>query len=221
MFMIRRIRGIVAIAGVVLAGAGVTPTTARAQAKFELTPFVGSYYPLAKVCTNCDSSGSNLNGRQVNAAAIGGRLTYWLSRTVGIEGSFGYTPSRIEVRIDSAGFGAASSAKGHVLLASGRLLFRPARTNLHFILGGGIVTRGGAAWTTAHTNKGTKLTSVGGVLGVGVHASVTPKFALEFSAEGNFYSFDPKFAPNPNSSNGSKLQSDLLISVGVPITLSR
>jgi len=57
-----------------------------------------------------------------------------------------------------------------------------------------------------------------------VRASVTPKFALNLSAELNFYSFDPRLAtttsPAPNSSNGSKLQADLLVTIGVPITLS-
>lgn len=229
--MIKRIRGTVAIAGLVLAGAVVTPSVARAQAKFEFTPFLGSYYALTKMCSDCNNNGdgSNLTSHQVNAAAIGGRLTYWLSRTMGIEGSFTYTPSRVEERADSAGFGIAFSGKGRVMLASGRVLFQPERTNLHFIVGAGIVSRGDTVWTAIKTNspdgKGAKLTSVAGILGVGVRASVTPKFALNVSAEAAIYSFDPRFgeqtSPAPNSANGGKLQADLLVSVGVPITLSK
>jgi hypothetical protein len=229
--MIRRIRGTVAIAGVVLAAAVVMPSAARAQAKFELTPFLGSYYALTNMCKDCNNNGdgSNLAGHQVSSAAIGARLTYWISRTMGIEGSFAYTPSRAEERVDSAGFGLAFSGKGRVLLASGRLLFRPQRTNLHFIVGAGIVSRGDTVWkgvkATSPDGVGAKLTSVAGILGVGVHASVTPKFALNVSAETAFYSFDPRFgqvtSPTPNSANGGKLQADLLVSVGIPITLSK
>jgi hypothetical protein len=229
--MIRRIHGTVAIAGLVLASAVVTPGTARAQATFELTPFLGSYYALTKMCTDCNNNGdaSNLTSHQVNAATIGGRLTYWVSRTVGIEGSFSYAPSRAEERAEVSGFGLAVSGKGRLLLASGRLLYRPQRTNLHFIIGAGIISRGDTVWQAFKENApdtvGAKLTSVAGILGAGVRASVTPKFALNVSAEVNLYSFDPRLgqqtSPTNNSANGGKLQADLVISVGVPITLSK
>lgn len=220
--MIKRIGRTVAIAGVVLAGAVMTPQAARAQAKFELTPFVGSFYPLAKMCSDCNNDGSNVRGQLLNSAVLGGRLTYWFSPTMGFEASGAYTPSRVQVSAaDTTGFVLGASAKGNVLLMSGRLLFRPARTNLHFIVGGGIVHRGGNVWSTAHDSAGTKITSPAGILGIGVRAAVTPKFALNVSAEGNFYSFDPKLGPSGNDSNGSKLQADFVVAVGVPIILSR
>jgi hypothetical protein len=220
--MIKRIRRTVAIAWLLLAGAVVTPGAARAQAKFELTPFVGSFYPLAKMCTDCNNDGGNIRGQLLSSAVVGGRLTYWFSHTLGFEADGAYTPSRIQVSVpDTTGFVIGASAKGSVLLASGRLLFRPARTNLHFIIGGGIVHRGGNVWSTAHDSSGTKVTSPAGILGIGVRAAVTPKFALTVSAEGNFYSFDPKFGPSGNDSNGSKLQADFVVAVGVPIILSR
>jgi hypothetical protein len=222
--MIKRLGRLLVIPGLLLGTTLATPRAASAQAKLEVTPFLGSFYALAKMCTDCnaDNDGSNFEGRQLNSAAFGGRVTYWISRTIGVEGSFGYAPSRVEEREDSPqGFSAAASAKGSIMLANGRFLFRPARTNLHFILGGGIVTRGGDLWKLLKDNQGTKLTSVGAVLGMGVRASVTPKFALNISAEGNFYSFDPSFGVGIDPSNGSKLQADLLVSVGIPIGLSR
>jgi hypothetical protein len=220
--MIRRIHGAVAIAGLVLASAVVTPGAARAQAKFELTPFVGSFYPLAKMCTDCNKDGNNIRGQLLSSAVLGGRLTYWFSPTMGFEASGAYTPSRIQVSAaDTTGFVFGASAKGNVLLMSGRLLYRPARTNLHFIIGGGIVHRGGNVWSTAHDSAGTKITSPAGILGIGVRAAVTPKFALNVSAEGNFYSFDPKLGPTGNESNGGKLQADFVVAVGVPIILSK
>lgn len=222
--MIKRLGRLLVIPAVLLGSTVATPRAAGAQAKLEVTPFLGSFYALAKMCTDCNANndGTNFEGRQLNAAAFGGRLSYWVSRTIGIEAAFGYSPSRPEEREDSpSGFSTAASAKGSIMLANGRLLFRPARTNLHFILGGGIVTRGGDLWKLLKDNQGTKLTSVGAVLGLGVRASVTPKFALNISAEGNFYSFDPTFGVGADPSNGTKLQADLLVSVGVPIGLSR
>ncbi len=220
--MTKRIRGAVAIAGLVVASAVVTPGAARGQAKFELTPFVGSFYPLAKMCTDCNNNSTNIRGQLLSSAVVGGRLTYWFSHTMAFEASGAYTPSRIQVSAqDTTGFVLGASAKGNVLLMSGRLLYRPARTNLHFIIGGGIVHRGGNVWSTAHDSSGTKVTSPAGILGIGVRAAVTPKFALTVSAEGNFYSFDPRLGPSGNQANGGKLQADFVVAVGVPITLSR
>src|SRR5216683_2785871 len=96
--MTRRIRGTAAIAAAMVAGAIVTPSAARAQAKFELTPFVGSYYPIAKLCSDCNniSDGTNYIGRQLNSFALGGGLSYWVSRTMAIAASFSWSPSRVE-----------------------------------------------------------------------------------------------------------------------------
>jgi hypothetical protein len=206
----------------ILAGTALTvPGAARAQAKVELSPFIGSFYPLAKMCTDCGNDASNVRGRLTNSAAIGARVSYSVSRTMGIEVSGAFTPSRVELSAqDTTGFAIAASAKGTALLASGRVLFRPARTNLFFIVGGGIVHRGGDQWKLQHDSVGTKLTSVAGILGLGVRAAVTPKFALLVSAEANLYSFDPKLGPTGDESNGSKLQSDLLVTIGIPLTLS-
>ncbi|MGH7613636.1 MAG: hypothetical protein ACREMW_06295 [Gemmatimonadales bacterium] len=223
--MIKRLGRLLAIPGVLLGATLATPRAAGAQAKFEVTPFLGSFYALAKLCTDCNANndGSNFEGRQLNSAVFGGRLSYWVSRTIGVEAAFGYTPSRVEEREDLAqpGFSQAVSATGTIMMVNGRLLFRPARTNLHFILGGGIVSRSGELWKLLKDNQGTKLTSVGGVLGMGVRASVTPRFSLNISAEANLYSFDPTFGVGADPSNGSQLQADLLVSVGVPIALSR
>lgn len=229
--MIKRMGTGLMVAGI-SAGIAATavPSAVHAQGKLELTPFLGSYYALTKMCTDCSEDGSGVKAQQLNAFALGGRLTYWISNTIGIEGAFTYAPSHAQERADvTSDFGLAISGKGRIMQASGRLLFRPQRTNLRIIAGVGIVSRGDTVWQAfkeiAPDTVGAKLTSVAGVLGVGVRASVTPKFALNVSAEVNLYSFDPRLAqvtsPTNNSANGGKLQADLLVSVGVPITLSR
>jgi hypothetical protein len=217
--MIRRIHGAMAIAGLVLASAVLTPGTARAQAKFELTPFFASFYALTTMTDDANGDGSGLKLQQTSAPTYGGRLTYWLSRTMGIEFGGGYTKSGIRAFSNDTSTGGVSfSVTGNIVSANARFLYRPERTNLHFIIGGGIVHRGGTFWKDAHTNSGTKVTTPAAVLGAGVRASVTPKFALNVSLEANLYSFDPD---GPATENKSKLQSDVLLSIGVPITLSK
>lgn len=200
----------------------IRAAAAHAQAKAELTPFFGSFYAVAKMCSDCLNDGSEIRGRLQNSVAFGGRISYWVSRTVGVEAAGTFTPSRIEISAqDTTGFAFAASAKGNVLMASARLLYQPARTNLHFIVGGGIVRRGGDTWKQQKDSFDVKTTSPAAVIGIGVRATVTPKFALLISAEDHLYSFDPKFGPTGDEANGSKLQSDLLVTIGIPITLSR
>ncbi len=217
--MIRRMHATVAIAGLVLVSAVVTPGTARAQAKFELTPFFASFYALTTVTDDANGDGTGLKLQQTNAPTYGARLTYWLSRTMGIEFGGAYSKSGIRAFSNDTSTGGVSFAvTGNMVSANARFLYRPERTNLHFIIGGGIVHRGGTFWKDAHTNSGTKVTTPAAVLGAGVRASVTPKFALNVSLESNLYSFDPD---GPATANKSKFQADLLLSIGVPITLSR
>jgi hypothetical protein len=219
--MFKRIGRGVTLAGVVAGISFAAPHSARAQGNVELTPFLGSFYALTKMCSDCNNDASDVRARQLNSAALGGRLTYMISNTLGIEASGSYTPSRIELSAeDTAGFAIGASARGKMIDASARLIYRPARTNLRFIVGAGIVHRGGNAWKTQHDSAGTKLTSPAAVLGVGVRAVVTPKFALLVSAEANLYSMDPMFGPLGDESNGKKLQSDVLVTIGIPIALS-
>lgn len=217
MSKIRRI-GPMLLAGIGLSGAGLfTPSPARAQAKIELTPFFASYYALTTMSNDVNGDGSNLKIQQTSAPAFGGRLSYWVSRTAGIEFAGAYTKSGLRAFVnDTSTTGGSFAITGNVVTASGRFLYRPARTNLHLIVGGGIVRRGGTFWKDAHTTLGTKVTTPAVVLGAGVRASVTPKFALNFSLEANLYSFDPDGSAPENK---AKLQSDVLVSIGVPIAL--
>ena len=186
------------------------PATASAQGKFVLTPFVGNYYTLTKMASDAFQDGSNFELKQLSAVAFGGRLAIWLSPTIGVEASATFNQSKPQLQSgDSVSF----TFKGNVLLASGRMLYRPARTNLNLIIGGGIAKRGGEAWQGGDA----KLTSPAVVAGMGVRAAVTPNFALTVNVEGNFYSIDF----DGSGPNGKKMQADLVVSIGVPITLGR
>jgi hypothetical protein len=194
------------------------PRAGQAQGKLELTPFFASYYALTTMSNDASGDGSNLKIQQLSAPTYGGRITYWVSRTIGVEASAGYTTSGLRAFGDTSLGGTQFSLPGNVLLASARMLYRPARTNLHLIVGAGTVHRGGDFWKNAHSSSATKVTSPAAILGAGVRASVTPKFALNVSLEANIYSFDPD---GTDTLNKSKLQADVLVAIGIPLTLSR
>lgn len=217
--MIGRIRGSVVMAGLAVASIA-TPRAARAQAKVEFTPFFASYYALLTMTNDANGDGSGVKIQQTTAPTYGGRLTYWVSPTIGIEASGAYTKSGIRAFANdtSTNNGLSFSVTGHIITANARLLYRPARTNLHFIIGAGILRRGGSFWKDEQTNDTTKLTTPAAILGAGVRASVTPKFALNVALESNIYSFDPD---GKATANKSKLNVDVLLSIGVPITLSK
>ena len=107
------------------------------------------------------------------------------------------------------------SLPGTIITANGRVVFRPARTNLYLLAGGGIVRRGGDTWDFPNI---TKKTAFGGVVGFGARANVTPKFALNVTAEANIYKSDPD---GDGTDYTSKAQSDIYVSIGVPIGFGR
>jgi hypothetical protein len=214
--MINRIRRALVIGGGLLGMTLLFPRAGQAQGKLELTPFFASYYALTTMSNDANNDGSNVRIQQLSAPTYGGRISYWVSRTIGIEAAAGYTTSGLRAFTkDTSSGGLSFAVAGNVLLASARVLYRPARTNLHLIIGGGIVHRGGQFWKDSHTNLNTKVSSPALILGAGVRASVTPKFALNVSLEGNVYSFDPD-GTDPLK---SKVQADVLLAIGVPLTL--
>jgi hypothetical protein len=182
------------------------PTSAAAQVEF--TPFFASYYALAN--TTDDFAGTGLEERQVSAPAVGGRLTFWLGSSFGIEGAGSFALSGTRFTSDDPSDNAGVSLSGTLITGSGRLLYRPARTNLHFLIGGGVVSRGGDSWD-GFDGK----TDIAGVAGFGVRAAVTPKFALNVNVEGFVYSMNPS---STFLTYDSKLQADIYVVIGVPIS---
>ncbi|MEO8200902.1 MAG: outer membrane beta-barrel protein [Gemmatimonadota bacterium] len=192
------------------------------------TPYVGSFYGISKYFDN-DIDLSNFGGtgtarftmQQNNTAMFGARLAFPIGATLSVEGAVGYLSS--EVRFtgkDAAGPGVdlATSLKGNMIVGSVRGVIRPRRSNLNLIAGLAAVHLGGKAWDF-DTND--KLTSIGGVVGFGLRAAVTPHLALNITAEGYIYGFDPD--TSDDTANGffsNKTQTNLVVSIGIPINLS-
>ena len=199
------------------------PTLLAAQTKAEFTPFVALYVPTGHLDeeTNVVSSGDKLTLKQKTSVIFGGRLGVWLTERVGLEGSFGYSPSRVQAEYTPAGGGGTGTAdtNASVIMASARVLlgFGPkvGNTAWHVILGGGIVAHGGDAWTGI---DGT--TDFGGVVGLGGRFKVGSSLALRIDVEDNLFSAQFK-DPSSGAQSQSKFQNDLVFTGGLSIPFGK
>jgi hypothetical protein len=211
----------------VVAAALGGPTALAAQNKFEVTPWVGSFFSMADYyndkfdLTTIGGTGSTkITVGQENTAMFGLRISIPVGATLAAEGSFGYASSNVRFVIkdpnQNGGFDFATTKKGNVVIGSLRAVIKPRRSNLSLILGGIIVHHGGKFWDDPLLDG--KFTNFGGVAGIGLRANVTPRFPITIRAEGNFYTFDPDKGDNAAAGfYPGKMQSDLVFSIGVPI----
>jgi opacity protein-like surface antigen len=204
----RSVRTAFTTLALVVAGGVTAP--AHAQYIAEFTPFFTSYYALGTLAES-----GTISERQSAAPGGGARLTIWVSPTIGIEAAGAYVASGTKFTSSDPSVTGGVSLPGNIITANGRLVFRPARTNLYLLVGGGMVKRGGETWDFADI---TKKTTFGAVAGFGARANVTPKFALNVTVEGNFYSSDPD---GDGTGYESKFQSDIYVSIGVPFGFGR
>lgn len=199
----------------VAAAALAAPSLLAAQLRTELTPFAASYYGVTHLGegTGGPLAGNSFTVDQNNAFAAGVRLTVPVGGRLAIEGEFVYTGSGLSIT-EKDGFGpgldGGISQSGRVMFGSLRAVISPRRSNLFLIAGPAIVTRGGDAWKGVNKSD---ITDFGGVVGLGIRASVTPRFRINFTAESYLYSFN-------GGGTKSKFQSDILVSLGIPIALS-
>ncbi len=192
--------------------AALIPGVASAQQRIELTPFVASYYHLTHVSEGDAGpiAGNPFTIDQKNAFAFGGRLTLPLSQRFAVEGEFAYALSGLIITENDIGgnnIDGGISQDGSIIYGSLRAVVSPKRSNLFLLAGPAIISRGGDAWDGVDD-----ITDFGGVIGFGFRANVTPRFRVNFTAESYLYSFQ-------TGQSDSKFQSDLLVSLGIPIRL--
>jgi hypothetical protein len=204
-----------------------SPSSLAAQNRFEVTPWVGSFFSMSSyyndnfdLATIGGTGTTNIKVSQENTAMFGLRLSVPIGATLAAEGSFGFATSNVRFVIkdptQTGGFDAATTEKGNVLIGSLRAVIKPRRSNLSLLFGGIVVHHGGKFWDDPTIDG--KLTSFGGVAGIGLRANVTPRFPITIRAEGNFYQFDPDKGDNAAAGfYPGKLQSDLIFSIGVPL----
>lgn len=199
----------------IAAAALAAPSLLSAQLRSEFTPFAASYYGVTHLGSGSSGplAGNSFTIDQNNAFSAGARLSFPIGGRLALEGEFAYTASGLSITEKNAigaGLDGGISQSGHVMFGSIRAVVQPRRANIYFLAGPAIVTRGGDAWKGV---KKSDITDFGGVVGLGIKASVTPRFRINLTAESYLYSF------NGGGSN-SKFQSDILVALGVPISLS-
>jgi hypothetical protein len=189
------------------------PALLAAQGRFEFTPFAGSYYHITHIASGSGGpfAGNDYNFDQNNAITVGARLTVPVGNRFSVEGEFAYSPSGVRYTEKDIGSGIDGGAAfdGNLVYGSVRAVITPRRSNLFLLAGPAIVHRGGDAWSGY-----SDLTDFGGVAGFGIRANVTPKFRINLTAETYLYSLNVS-----GVNTKSKFQSDLLVTVGVPISL--
>jgi hypothetical protein len=192
----------------------LAPVAVQAQARLEITPFVASYYGLSHLSEqeNGPIIGNDFTVDQNNAFAFGGRLSIPVGPRFAIEGEFTFTQSGLSILEKDAfgdGLDGGISQNGNIIFGSIRAVISPARSNLYLLAGPAIIKRGGDAWEGVDSGD---LTDFGGVVGFGIRANVTPRFRLNLTAESYLHSFQA-------GEGEAKFQADVLVSVGIPISL--
>lgn len=198
----------------VLGAVALIPAAASAQQRTEFTPFVASYYGLTHLASGTNpTTGNSFTFDQSNAFAFGGRITLPVGGRLSVEGEFTFATSGVRFTEKDGiapGLDGGAAQDGNIIYGSVRGVISPRRSNLYILAGPAIVKRGGDAWKGV---KSSDITDFGGVVGFGFRANVTPRFRVNFTAESYLYSF------GGSGGSDSKFQSDLLVSLGVPISL--
>jgi hypothetical protein len=185
----------------------VTPVASlEAQGGFELTPFVGAFVPLSNVM---DQNGSEVKHQPNLAGGI--RATAGGAGRMRFEGVVAMAGGAVK----GTSSGSEPEVEGRVILASVRALWGlgggSGASMWHLTTGVGILSRGAFAYESL---DGT--TDIGAVLGIGTRARIGETWSLRIDLEDNISSAEFEFG---GASSGSKLQNDLMLSVGLVIPL--
>ena len=212
---------------------GLVAAPAAAQIQVDLIPYAGAYFTTNDlVAINLAGSAGDtatLKTSQRPAVLLGGRVDVWLSPTWGVEGNFAYAFSDGELKSSFGGgtedlctTGADCSA--YVWYGSVKALYRikPApesQYTVHFAAGGAYIGRGGAFYDEGDA---TDTSDIGGVIGIGVDVAVSPMFGVAVDLEDYVYTYKTDIEIDGTTyPASSKIQNDLVFSVGLVIHLGR
>jgi hypothetical protein len=206
----------------------VCGSTLYAQRSVELIPFAGSYLPMMKFGEASQQNpgfSSQSDFWQTQSIAIGLRGRVAMSTQSGFEAGFRYIPTgwREDFNVTSGnGIDVGYSLDGSLVIGDLRYTYRPARSNLYGLVGGAFMNRGGRAWGDLISNAEYNKSNASGVAGLGLRASGSSRFQIDATLEFYLYSVDKvKSASLVNGPfEAQSFQSDILLTVGFPITLS-
>jgi hypothetical protein len=193
-------------AAVVIAALAMPLASLDAQGGFELTPFVGAFVPLSDVMDQNDAQVKH----QPNVVG-GARATMRGSGRMRFEGVLAVAGGKVTGTQGSS----EPEVEGRIILASVRALWSLGAGNgaaaWHLTTGLGILSRGSNAYEPL---DGT--TDIGAVVGIGTRARIGERWSLRVDLEDNISSAEFELG---GASSGSKLQNDLMLSVGLVIPL--
>ena len=189
------------------------PRSAEAQSRFEFTPFVGLYVPAKPLIA--DTSGGATIIETTSGPVIGGRVTYWVSPRVGLEGSFGLAASKTHLFAGSTEIDFRSTT----YMADAKVLLQvtnpSAPTGLH-LAGGVALTRASNSFFSLsdELDQLTYEPSIGFVLGAGVSRQIGSALRLRIDLEDRIYTakFD---APGGFLDVDDEGQHDVVFSTGL------
>jgi hypothetical protein len=208
------------------------------SAQVELALHGGIYIPLADlVVREVPGFGSTpakeLGWRQRTAAAVGGRVTVWLSRRLGLEAAALFTPSNLARDLE---LGPPVETGTNITAATGRVVWRlgdPDRpVTYHLLAGIGFAARSGPAfdnspWDASRHIAGT--TDLAVVVGGGLRAKLSPRVDLRLDVDD--YAYSPEVVmvftdPAPDGTVmrferafDTELVNDLVVSLGLAFEL--
>ncbi|MDX2059754.1 MAG: hypothetical protein SFV24_18225 [Gemmatimonadales bacterium] len=180
----------------------------------ELTPFVGGFIPtqaLGRIpILGAGSQVVNILGEATTTGALGGRITVSGRGRFGIEGTYFYSGSDMRVTVGPI----ATVLDGEVQGGSLKGVYRATNglTGTDLLVGAGLsaVHHSGRAYTYASGQF-----DVGGVLGAGLHIVMSPMVTLRFDGEAYLYNW------SATPLLGSRMQTDVLMTVGLGLKLGR
>lgn len=204
-------RPLVAAVGLVVLTIASSP--AAAQSRLEFTPFVGGYFPTKPLVA--DTSGGATIFETNSGPVVGGRLTYWVSPRVGIEGSFGLATSKTHLFAATTEFEFRSTT----YMADARVLFQVnnpnSPTGLHLLGGVGLTKASNAFFSLADdVGQLSYEPSIGFVVGAGVSRRIASGLRLRIDLEDRIYTakFD---VPSGGTDIDDEGQHDIVFSTGL------
>jgi hypothetical protein len=197
-----------------LAAGAMLAAEARGQdRRIELTPFVAGFIPttaLGSIRVPGFGTVLTVEGDVTASPAFGARLTVIGPGRLGVEAAGFYGTS--DLRITGGPFTTTIDAEqvGGALKGVYRATSENTGTDLMLSAGVSGIHHGGEAFRFASNQF-----DIGGVLGAGLHITMSPQLTLRFDGEAYLYqwSFGPTFA--------SRTQVDLLMTAGLGLRLRR
>ncbi len=190
------------------------PTAGAAQQRPQITPFFTTFFAPLPYGKDIDQGGGiTADERMTTAPGVGLRVGVPVSATLGVEAEAAYIWAGRQAKVKGSSTTVGFFLTGNAAIFSGRLTYHPRRSNFRAIIGAAFETLGGDAWDSDVTGPDAKNTSFGGLIGFGARANVTSRLALDLTVTSFLHSSDPA------GFDEKQFQADVMLGVGVPISL--